>query len=159
MLKIKGPSKTSWFMQLNHSGTSINYLENPGAFYINAMVNTVFTEKERETYWQVAGMYDQCFQLAKQGKLTEAELVYESCCAISKEVGLQLLDWVLAFYGQRLCYYHYKMKNYNEGLALTMTIVESVHRLRLNGYPYLFFVDIQQQLNLARIYFEVNETA
>ena len=146
-------------MQLNQSGTGINYWENPGAFYIDAMVNTVFTEKERETYWQVAGRYDQCFQLAKQGKLTEAQLVYESCCTISKEVRPQLLNWVLAFYGQRLCYYHYKMKDYNEGVALTMTIVESVKRLRQNGYHYLFFVDIQQQLNLARIYFELNETA
>jgi hypothetical protein len=144
-------------MQLIHSGTDINHWKNPGAFYIAAIVNSNFSNKEQEEFRKTVSLYDSCFGLAKQNKIPESRIKYEECCEANKITTPRLQDWIMAFYGQRLCYYHYRSGNYSDGIALTGEIMKSVRLLRQKGYQYLFFVEIQQQLNLSRIYFELNE--
>ncbi|WP_205510363.1 hypothetical protein [Longitalea arenae] len=140
-------------MQLASSGTSFNYRQDPGGFYITAMVNALFQKEEQAQYVEAVTAFDHCFQLAKQNRLEEAVFAYSACNSISSTLAPSLLDWVMAFYGQRLCYYHYKSKNYEAGASLTKQISKSVNRLYENGHQIMFFVDIQQRLNLSRIYF------
>lgn len=136
----------------------INHWENPGAFYITAIINSSFSAGERETYREIVSLYDSCFQLAKQSKIAESRTVYEQCCRTTSAISPRLRNWILAFYGQRLCYYHHKSKQYNNAITLTAEILASVRLLQQQGYAYLFFVEVQQQLNLGRIYFELNQT-
>jgi hypothetical protein len=144
-------------MQIVRNETGINYRENPGAFFISAIINEIFNGQQRDEYLQAVFLYDKCFNLAKQNKISDARLIYEECCGINEMLHSEMLAWIMAFYGQRLCYYHYKAKQYNSGIFLTMKIVDQVRILHQKGYRYLFFVEIQQKLNLSRIYFELNK--
>jgi len=144
-------------MQLAHSGNAGDYRENPGAFYVMAMVKALFTKEEQAQYQEAVMAFDQCFQLAKQNNMQEAIAAYPACSRFINTLSQPLLNWVMAFYGQRLCYYHYKRNSYEEGINLTKEISRTVNQLQQEGYHFLFFVEIQQRLNLSRIYFTQRE--
>lgn len=144
-------------MQLAHNGIAFNYWENPGLFYITAIVEALFTKTEQLQYQETVLAFDQCFRFARENNMQEANAAYEKCSQLTSSLNTSLLDWLLAFYGQRLCYYHYKLKHFEEGIGLTQQINRSVERLQQKGYQFLFFVEIQQRLNLSRIYIAQNE--
>ena len=146
-------------MQLVECSNIIDHRVNPGGYYLLAELKGVLSERQQLEYWQCAAVFDKCFNMAKQNDLSESEKLYEQCMAIMKNLEPVLLDWLVAFFGQRLCYFLYKSNRYSEGIELTSRIIKVVELINLNGYKYMFFVGIQQKLNLARIYFQMNESS
>lgn len=135
-----------------------SYKENPYSFYINNII-TRFPPKEKSQYDKIASAYNNCFLLAKQNKIEEAEKAYNKLHETNKEIFPSLIPWVMVFCAPNLSYFYYKIKDIRLAIDLTWDIIKFSKQLQSEGYQYLFFSEIQQLHNLSRIYFKQEDEA
>jgi hypothetical protein len=138
---------------MNH----IDYLSEPYYFYVDFITNSVFSQEEQAQYNQIANEYNNCFNLSKQNKLSEAYIVYAESCTTDKIITPHLAQWITAFCSPYISYYFYKKKNYTDAIELTNGTINTLQKLQEQGYQYLFFSEIQQIHNLGRISFAMGE--
>jgi len=131
-------------------------VNNPFEYYQAYTLNTL-DDKTREKYRQIFFEYQSCFINTKKGDFENALVHLENGNIWFHQACKELQDFVTVFCMPFTSYYYYKCKDFKNAILKTEFIIDQIIELEHKGYAYLFFSRIQQQQNIARIFWATRE--
>lgn len=127
--------------------------EDISSAYEDYIINFIFDKQSKDLFSKISLAYDNCFLLAKENRFADAEIQMKQGEQYQKSLGPDVQHWINSFLGQRVAYYYYKIRDFENAINVSNKVISSGKILVENGYQFMFFSSIQQMFNISRIFF------